>query len=186
MRQEGNPAADEKVSITIAKGSDGTQATLYLRIPSWVSGAPALTVNGSAQNQSFNAGTYAAVSRSWNAGDVVTLTLPASLRLERAKDVSSMVSVFYGPVLLAGELGNAGMPNDFADKDAYLSTAPAAVPTVASSSSNPADWLSPVAGTQLAYKVHDAGPANGITFEPLYQVHHQRYSVYWTLQASTP
>ena len=97
-----------------------------------------------------------------------------------------MVSVFYGPVLLAGELGNTGMPNDFADKDAYLSTAAATVPTIASSSSNPADWLSPVAGTPLAYKVHDAGSASGIIFEPLYQVHHQRYSVYWPLQASTP
>lgn len=26
------------------------------------------------------------------------------------------------------------------------------------------------------------GPANGITFRPLYEVHHQRYSVYWTLK----
>ncbi len=184
IRQEGHAAEGEQVRITVTKGGDSTQATLNLRIPFWVSGAPVLTVNGTAQGQSVSASTYVSISRQWKVGDVVALKLPASLRLERAKDVSSMVSVFYGPVLLAGELGNANMPNDFADKDAYLSSAPAAVPTIANSSSNPADWLQPVADTPLAYKVHDAGPADGITFRPLYQVHHQRYSVYWTLQAS--
>jgi hypothetical protein len=51
-------------------------------------------------------------------------------------------------------------------------------------SSDPADWLA-AADTPLAYKVHDAGTAaNGIKFEPLYQVHHQRYAVYWPLQAT--
>jgi hypothetical protein len=94
-----------------------------------------------------------------------------------------MVAVFFGPILLAGELGSANMPNDFADKDAYLSTAAATVPTLVGSS-NPADWLA-AADTTLGYKVHDAGTAaNGITFRPLYQVHHQRYSVYWPLQAA--
>ena len=184
IRQEGNAAAGEPVTITIEKGGDATQATLYLRIPSWVSGTPALAVNGSAQTQSLNAGTYVSLNRQWKVGDVITLTLPAALRLEHAKDVTSMVSVFFGPILLAGELGSANMPNDVADKDAYLSTAPATVPTIANSSTNPADWLQAVAGTPLAFKVHDAGAASGITFRPLYEVHHERYSVYWTLQAA--
>jgi DUF1680 family protein len=182
IRQEGNAVAGEPVRITIAKGGDATQATLNLRIPFWVSGPPVLTVNGAAHEQSLSASTYVSLSRPWKVGDVVTLKLPASLRLERAKDVSSMVSVFYGPILLAGELGSANMPNDFADKDAHLGVAAATVPAIANSSSNPADWLEPVADAPFAFKVHDAGPANGITFRPLYQVHHQRYSVYWTLK----
>ena len=45
-----------------------------------------------------------------------------------------MVAVFIGPIVLAGELGTANMPNDFADKDAYLSVAPVTVPTIANSS----------------------------------------------------
>ena len=182
IKQEGNAAAGEPVRITIVKGGDATQATINLRIPSWVSGSATLAVNGSPQNQSLGASTYVPLSRQWKVGDVVTLTLPASLRLERAQDVTSMVAVFFGPIVLAGELGNSGMPNDFADKDAYLSVAPATVPTIASSSTNPADWLTPVAGSPLACKTHDVGAASGITFRPLYEVHHQRYSVYWPLQ----
>jgi DUF1680 family protein len=183
IRQEGNAAAGDPVRITVVKSGDGTQATLNLRIPAWVSGAPTLAVNGTAQTQSLAASTYVSLSRPWKTGDVVTLTIPASLRLEHAQDVSSMVAVFFGPIVLAGELGSTNMPNDVADKDAYLTVAPAAVPTITNSSTNPADWLQPVTGTTLAFKAHDAGSASGITFRPLYDVHHERYSVYWPLSA---
>ena len=54
IQQQGNAAAGEPVTITIVKGGDATQATLYLRIPSWVSGTPTLAVNGSAQTQSLS------------------------------------------------------------------------------------------------------------------------------------
>ena len=121
------------------------------------------------------------MKRNWKAGDVITLTLPAALRLKRAKDDSSMVSVFLGPVLLAGELGNTNMPKDFADKDAYLRIPAVAVPDIVSSSVNPADWLKPAQDAPLAFTMHNAGPADGITFRPLYTVHHERYSVYWRL-----
>jgi DUF1680 family protein len=183
LREQGNAAAGEPVSITLTKGGDATQATLNLRIPAWVSGTPTVTVNGAAVTQSPAVSSYLSLNRTWKVGDVVTLTLPSALRLERAQDVSSMVAVFSGPILLAGELGSANMPNDFADKDAYLSTAAVTVPTIVGSS-NPADWLA-AADTPLAYKVHDAGTAaNGIRFAPFYQVHHQRYAVYWPLQAT--
>ena len=90
-----------------------------------------------------------------------------------------MASVFFGPVLLAGELGREDMPNDFADKDAHLNMPAVAVPEIANASRNPADWLRPMPGATLAFTAHDAGPADGIVFRPLYEVHHQRYSVYW-------
>ena len=179
LQQKGNAAAGEQVSITITKGGDATQATLNLRIPSWFSGSATVAVNGAAQTPSAAASTYVAVSRQWKVGDVVRLTLPAALRLEHAQDVSSMIAVFFGPVLLAGELGSTNMPNDFADKDAYLSTASVTVPTITNSSTNPADWLQPIAGAALAYKVQGGGSATGTTFRPLYEIHHQRYSVYW-------
>lgn len=183
IREQGNAAAGEPVTLTVQKGTDGTQATLNLRIPTWVAGQATVTVNGTAWAQTPTPSTYLAISRQWKVGDVVTLGLPPALHLQHAQDVAAMVAVLYGPILLAGELGSANMPSDFADKDAYLNTASVNVPTLASSSSNPADWLQPVAGTPLAYKVQNAGAANGTSFRPLYQVHHERYSVYWLLQA---
>ena len=180
IKQEGNAAAGEDVRITIVKTGNSPQATLKLRIPFWVSGTTKLAINGVAQDPVPGPSSYVTLSRDWKTGDAVTITLPASLRLEHAQDVASMVAIFFGPILLAGELGNTNMPSDFADKDAHLKVAPVDVPTIANSSANPADWLSAVAGSPLGFKAHDAGPASDITFRPLYAVHHQRYSVYWT------
>jgi hypothetical protein len=126
------------------------------------------------------------LKRNWKAGDVVTLLLPASLRLERAKDDPSMVSVFFGPVLLAGELGRKDMPNDSDDPDANMKAPAVPVPDIASSSKDPADWLQPVPDAKLTFAAHRAGPADGIVFRPLYDVHHQRYSVYWRLRELQP
>ncbi len=184
IRQEGHAAAGEPVKLSIVKASDGSQATINLRIPFWVSGQAEVTINGTAAEATASAGKYLALKRPWKTGDIVTLTLPTGLRTERAKDVNSMVSIFYGPVLLAGQLGDTNMPDDFADKDKYLTTAPAAVPTISSSSTNPADWLQAVSGAPLTFKAQNVGAASGITFAPLYDTHHQRYSVYWTLQAN--
>jgi DUF1680 family protein len=180
IEEAGNAAAGETVQIRVTQAPGPTQATIDFRVPVWVSGTPVITVNGAAVPESPSPSSYVAVSRQWNTGDVVTLTLPAALRLVHAHDVSSMVSVLFGPIVLAGELGSANMPNDFADKDAYLSVAPVTVPAITASSTNPADWLAPVAGTPLAFQAHDAGAASGLTFQPLYAVHHQRYSVYWS------
>ena len=56
------------------------------------------------------------------------------------------------------------------------------LPDIASSSENPADWLQPVPNAKLTLTAHRAGPADGIVFRPLYDVHHQRYSVYRRLR----
>ena len=181
IKQEGFPPFTDKVRLTIVRAAHPAEATLHLRVPDWLSGPVALSINGRPQPATATPSSYLAVKRVWQTGDVVTLTLPAALRLERAKDTPSMVSVFYGPVLLAGRLGNDGMPRDFADKDAYLKLPPAPVPAIVNASANPADWLTLADASTLTFKAHDAGPASGLVFQPLYAVHHERYSVYWEL-----
>lgn len=178
VRQEGDITRGEPVRFTVVKAGKQT-STLNFRIPHWISKPAVLTLNGKVKERAAKPSTYLSLERKWKEGDVITVTLPAALRLERAQDNPAMVSVFFGPVLLAGELGRENMPNDRADKDAYVKMPAVAVPEIASVSANPADWLQPVQGAALAFKAHDAGAANGTVFRPLYEVHHQRYSVYW-------
>jgi len=179
VRQEGDITHGEPVRFTVVKAGKQS-STLNFRIPQWISGQAVLTLNGKVKERTEKPSTYVSLKRKWKQGDVVTLTLPAALRLEHAKDNAAMISVFYGPVLLAGELGRANMPaNDRGDKDAFLKIPAVTVPEIANVSTNPADWLQPVPGAPLAFKAHDAGAADGIVFRPLYEVHHQRYAVYW-------
>jgi DUF1680 family protein len=183
LRQEGDLTRGTPLRITITKAPRG-QSTLSLRIPGWIAWPAVLEVNGKLIDTAIAGSQYFPITRRWRSGDVVHLTLPASLRLERAKDDASLVSIFHGPVLLAGELGGENMPAEFADKDAYLKVAPVDVPDIVNSSGDPADWLEAMPGASLTFKAHDAGAANGIVFRPVYEVQHQRFSVYWRLRHS--
>lgn len=186
LRQEGDITRGQPVRFTVVSAGQQSCAVNF-RIPDWISGPATVTLNGTVQGRAVKPSTYVFLRRRWQKGDVVTLTLPAALRLECAKDNPSMISVFFGPVLLAGELGRKDMPkNDFADKDAYLKLPPVSVPEITTSSPNPEHWLAPMPGSTLAFQAHDAGAANGIIFRPLYDVHHQRYSVYWKINEGQP
>ena len=57
---------------------------------------------------------------------------PHRCDLKGPRTTTQWSSIFFGPVLLAGALGRDKMPNDFADKDAYLKMPPAAVPDIVS------------------------------------------------------
>jgi DUF1680 family protein len=184
LRQEGDITRGEPVRFTVVKAARKSSG-LNFRIPHWISKPAVLTLNGEAKDPAGQPSTYVSLKREWKTGDIVTLTFPAALRLEHAKDAPSMASVFFGPMLLAGELGRENMPNDRADRDAYLKTPAIAVPEIVGSSMNPAGWLRPIEGATAAFQTHDAGPADGIVFRPLYDVHHQRYSVYWRIHEDT-
>lgn len=186
LRQQGDITRGEPVRLTVAK--PGTHAvTLHLRIPAWVAKPVTVRINDKPHRVDARPGSYVALRRPWKAGDVIDLTLPAGLRLEQAMDDASMVSIFHGPVLLAGELGKADMPaSDVGDKDAYLKIASVPVPDIVSTSGDPADWLVPLPGDPSAFTIKDAGPASGIVVRPLFDLHHQRYAVYWHRRKDTP
>ena len=185
LRQEGDLTRGEPVRFTVVKAAKQT-STLNFRIPHWISQPAVLTLNGKVKERAGKPSTYLSLKRKWKEGDVVTVTLPAALRLERAKDNPALVSVFFGPVLLAGELGRENLPNDCADKDAHLNLPAVAVPEFKSASGNPTDWFEPVSGAPLVFKAHGVGPADGIIFRPLYALHHQRYSIYWHRPTGNP
>lgn len=185
LRQQGDITRGEPVRLTVVR--PGAHAvTLNLRIPGWVATPVTVRINEKPQRVDAKPASYISLKRQWKAGDVIDLTLPAGLRLEQARDASSMVSIFYGPVLLAGELGKDNMPaSDVGDKDAFLKIAAVPVPDIVSTSSNPTDWLAPIPGDRSAFKFNNAGPATGIVLRPLFDLHHQRYSVYWQLRKDT-
>lgn len=185
LRQQGDITRGEPVRLTVVR--PGAHAlTLNLRIPAWVAKPVTVRINEKPQRVDAKPASYISLKRQWKAGDVIDLTLPAELRLEQARDAPSMVSIFYGPVLLAGELGKDNMPaSDVGDKDAFLKIEAVPVPDIVSTSSNPDDWLAPIPGDRSAFKFNYAGPATGIVLRPLFDLHHQRYSVYWQVRKDT-
>ncbi|MGW0839643.1 beta-L-arabinofuranosidase domain-containing protein [Streptomyces sp. NPDC002787] len=88
-------------TITIGGGSAAFE--LRLRVPSWATTGFRVTVNGSAVSGTPAAGSYFTIpSRTWRSGDVVRVTIPFRLRVEKALDDPSLQTLFYGPVNLVG------------------------------------------------------------------------------------
>jgi DUF1680 family protein len=154
-------------------------ATLQFRLPGWLAGPAEARINGAAvlEQQMAHSGSWLAVARTWQPGDRMQLRLPMNIRVRPAMDDPELVSFFHGPVLLAGALGREGMPKSdvVENQTAYHKLPPIGVPKLRSLSPTA---LKPVEGTPLTYT---AATADGgqVTLMPFYELHHQRYSIYW-------
>jgi hypothetical protein len=96
-------------------------------------------------------------------------------------DNAEVVSFFYGPVLLAGGLGTRDMPpSDAAIRQTEFHNLP--VPLVPRLASTTTSALTPVPGKPLHFTAKidgEPGERSTQSFVPFYEMHHQRYSIYW-------
>lgn len=99
----------EDVTLNV-KPAAPVEFTLYLRIPGWCRGAT-VQINGDAQPLASVNG-YAALRRTWRAGDVVTLTLPMPAERihadPRVATVAGQVALQRGPIVYCFEEADNG------------------------------------------------------------------------------
>ncbi|MNC21312.1 hypothetical protein D3C75_692850 [compost metagenome] len=91
----------------------------------------------------------------------------------------------YGPVVLAGALGRQCFPEtDIVDNHLKLHHHPSIeVPVLVTNEPEISQWIKPVQGAPLTFLTDPVGqPGNQtITLIPFYELHHQRYTIYWRL-----
>lgn len=105
VQETGYPES-ETTTLTV-QPPRAAEFALHFRIPRWCEDA-ALAVNGVAQPVPCKPGTWAALRRSWNPGDRVTLRLPMRLALVPIdRQHPRRVAVVYGPVVLMRRRGAA-------------------------------------------------------------------------------
>ncbi|MEU6223206.1 beta-L-arabinofuranosidase domain-containing protein [Streptomyces sp. NPDC047042] len=93
-------AYPQEQGTTLTFGGGSAAFALRLRVPLWATAGFQVTVNGQAVSGTPVAGSYFAVSRTWQSGDVVRISVPFRLRVEKALDDPSLQTLFYGPVNL--------------------------------------------------------------------------------------
>ncbi len=152
---------------------------LNIRIPWWASSGGAAKLNGEALLAFASPGSYLTLSRTWKEGDRVEVRLPMSLRIETLPGDNTQQAAMYGPLVLAGRLGAAGLTKQMFYSQ--YATAPAGDPipvaAIATSSKDPLGWLKPVAGQPMTFQT--VGQEKQITLIPLYKLFGERYAVYW-------
>jgi hypothetical protein len=77
---------------------------IKLRVPAWARKGFQVTVNGQAAppqtGDAAQPGTYLTLSRTWKTNDVIEVSMPFSIRIERALDRPDTQAIMWGPILL--------------------------------------------------------------------------------------
>ena len=182
LRQETAFPAEENTALTIQTNKPVT-TTIYLRYPSWSKGVK-VNVNGEKVSVKQKPGSYIAVTRQWKDGNRIEANYPMSLQLETTPDNPQKGALLYGPLVLAGEAGTEGMqsPAPFSDPALYNDYytynyhIPAELNTTLQIDRKHPGHSLQRTGEELIFKT-----SQGNVLKPLYDLHHQRYVVYWDL-----
>ena len=161
-----------------------------IRYPGWLAdGAMKLSVNGMDETINAKPGSYVTLERQWQSGDKIDVQWPLALHTEMLPGSKEWLAVLYGPIVLAGELGPAGLKNsDFSGAHNYIATKQQPITNVPVFGGKPADVvakITPVEGNALVFHTTGLATPNEVTLEPFYRVHHQRYALYWRLVTPT-
>lgn len=183
LRQETDFPAEETTVLTI-RAQNPVETTVYLRYPSWSKGVKVF-VNGKKIAVKQKPGSYIAITRLWKDGDRITADYPMCLRVETTPDNPQKGALVYGPVVLAGKRGTEGMQapapdsnpalyNDYYTYDYHI---PAGLRTTLKLDVKHSERSVQRVGTELKFTT-----SQGDVIEPLYNIHRQRYVVYWDLE----
>jgi uncharacterized protein len=117
--------------------------------------------------------------------------LPMRLHVAQMPDDPTLQAVMYGPLVLAGCLGTAGL--DASDlragptpprKVPEYPAQPVAAPVISARSGDPASWLTPVPGRVLEFRT--SAQKRPITVMPLNAIFDERFAVYWKVSEAAP
>ena len=186
IRQETLYPEDERTRLVVLSGN-GEKFKISLRYPSWATSGAKVEINGKEQKVKVNPGNYIVLERNWNDGDVIQVNYPMALRLVKTSDNPNMAAIAYGPIILAGAMGNDGI----SDPAPYANGHPAEyanykIPaniedSIIMHGKKNQDWIKKTDETEsLSFSVVGAD-SEEIRLKPYYKIHHERYVLYWNL-----
>jgi hypothetical protein len=119
------------------------------------------------------------VKRTWKTGDRIEVVLPKALHLQPLPDNPGRVALMWGPLVLAGDLGEARQTAEQAENQ-NLSGA-VGVPVLVSADRDAARWIKPVPGQPGTFRTEGVGRDRDIELVPFYRLHRHTYAAYWDL-----
>lgn len=178
VSQTTNYPYEETTTVKIESGS--ADFAMKIRIPSWIDKAAVIKINDEEAISVTQTG-YFTIERTWNAGDTVTVTLPMGLHTYTSRGDEHRVSFMYGPVVLAGALGTENFPSSdiVGDHTSLDSAASIKVPDIIAKDKSPETFITPADISKLEFKMTSG--ENEIKLIPYFDLHHERYSLYWML-----
>ncbi|MBO4397878.1 MAG: glycoside hydrolase family 127 protein [Bacteroidaceae bacterium] len=189
--QETNFPYEEQSNITVNKKGN---YTIAIRKPNWVTEGFDVKVNGVSVNGQPENG-YIMVSRKWNKGDKINVSLPMALRYEQCPGLNEYVAFKYGPILLAGNTEDTDLQNEYGG-EGRMDHSPGCRGTQKSLNSSPLlicgrDTVTNLIkknGKGLSFTINAPkyipsgsmfASKKTLKLEPFFSTHHTRYVIYW-------
>lgn len=166
VRQESSFPETDKINFTIQSKTPVT-FSLKIRQPKWAVGKLMIKVNGADAKAQKDVSGYWSVARSWGKEDKVEVTTPMNLHTESMPDNANRIALLYGPVVMAGQLGNT-MPDPVYGTTVLLTD-----------DHNVQDWIKAVPNEPLAFKTNNVAKPSDVKLIPFYKTYDQYFNVYW-------
>jgi len=182
VRQETRFPRADSTAITVSTKRP-QELTVRIRVPYWAKEGVEVRVNGRAEKVRARPQSYLAIQRVWKDGDRIDVRLPMGLHLYRARDDEALGVVLFGPLVLAGELGREGVPENLlcAHNKQHSGLPVPTVPVLVTESRQPSEWVERTDVAGLRFRTRNVGKPGDVSLIPLHEMHHQRYTVYWRL-----
>jgi DUF1680 family protein len=182
ITQETNFPEEDVIRLTIHTATQQRMA-LRIRVPHWCKGG-STALNGHALEGFAAPGSYFVLDREWRDGDHVSVTLPMHLHMHAMPDDPTLQAVMFGPLVLAGRLGAAGLTRENLRAEPTKPRTvpeyhgePVAAPVIRADAGDPASWLKGVPGRPLEFR--SRGQQTELSLIPLNRILDERYAVYW-------
>lgn len=105
--QEQDPLQTQRAKFVVKQGS--AEAKICLRVPKWCAEKFEVLVNGEKIPGLKPVNGFVSLNRIWTAGTTIEIKLPMKLQMQAMPDDKNLVWFEYGPLVLAGDLGNEGI-----------------------------------------------------------------------------
>lgn len=174
-----------KITCAI-KDAPAEAIDINVRYPEWAGMNALVKINGKKIKVRAVKDGYIALKRIWKRDDKIEIEFPFSLRLVQCGEDSTKAAVVFGPVVLAGTFGREGFrdrqpfsdPLLYNDYYTYNYNVPENFQASLSINGNAIqNELELVPGTTMTFRSRK----EGYLLKPLFDIHRERYVVYWNI-----
>lgn len=187
ITQNSSIPESDTTSFTIETiGGKSSEASIKIRVPDWIAGAPNVTINGE-KIENIISGGYINLDRVWNNGDVIEVKLPMKVVAYNLPDNKYSVAFKYGPVVLSAALGTEDMEETTTGVSVSIPTKNIDIKDFITVNGSVDSWLNNIEGNlvrngeALEFTLKNTDEDNNLVFTPHFKQYKERYGLYWNL-----
>jgi uncharacterized protein len=159
------PASDVvKIDLSLAKS---IQLPVHIRKPTWVAGDMMIKVNNVVQKLSVDKDGYFVINRKWKSNDIIELMMKSEVYAIPMPDNPNRKAYFFGPVMLAGNLGEK-------EPDPMKG-----IPALVTDNQDAKQYIIRDDAKSMTFHTTSVGLQNNLKLQPFYSIYNDHYSVYW-------